>query len=258
MLRAPGERSQAAIFAILVLILGGTAAAYGSAVAYGVTPALAGVGLTAVGWRLRWPRADGLGLANVRPGWRISAVAVLVPTLVMVGGAAAAIAIGLGGIALPEGTSLPAVVLAWVVLVLIGTVAALGEEIGWRGYLAVRLKQYPAGRAGLATGLLWAAWHLPLIVVLGSHQAPVTVPGLTLFGLMLIGLGIFLNELRRVTGSVWPAALAHGAHNATWGLLLVLVTHAQGSFEYVGPQAGVVPTLAYVLVAIAILARRTR
>jgi hypothetical protein len=68
--------------------------------------------------------------------------------------------------------------------------------------------------------------------------------------MVLIGFGIVLNELRRVTGSVWPAALAHGAHNATWGLLMVMVTRPAPTFEYVGPQAGVVPTVMYGLLAL--------
>jgi membrane protease YdiL (CAAX protease family) len=41
---------------------------------------------------------------------------------------------------------------------------ALGEEIGWRGFLAPRLTARFGFKAGaLLTGVIWTAWHLPLV-----------------------------------------------------------------------------------------------
>lgn len=104
---------------------------------------------------------------------------------------------------------------------LVNTVPALGEELGWRGWLVPRLR--PLGTAGtiLVSGVVWGLWHAPL-VLLGYNYAP--APGwlglLAMCGLT-IGFGAVLAWLRLASGSVWPAALAHGALNASAGLMVV-------------------------------------
>jgi membrane protease YdiL (CAAX protease family) len=42
---------------------------------------------------------------------------------------------------------------------------ALGEEIGWRAPTFYRACGF--GWAGIATGIVWGLWHIPLIVVGG-------------------------------------------------------------------------------------------
>lgn len=50
----------------------------------------------------------------------------------------------------------------------IGTVvnclAAAGEEIGWRGYMLTRLVDGQVPQPLLVSGIIWAAWHAPLII----------------------------------------------------------------------------------------------
>jgi len=41
---------------------------------------------------------------------------------------------------------------------------AVGEEYGWRGYLLPRLLPGGEIRATLIGGVVWAVWHLPLLV----------------------------------------------------------------------------------------------
>ena len=48
-------------------------------------------------------------------------------------------------------------------------VAAIGEEIGWRGAALPALqRQFNPLRASLILGILWAAWHLPFWILLGN------------------------------------------------------------------------------------------
>jgi membrane protease YdiL (CAAX protease family) len=50
-------------------------------------------------------------------------------------------------------------------------IATLGEEIGWRGVALPALQQrYGPAVASLALGLLWATWHLPFWILLGTLQ----------------------------------------------------------------------------------------
>jgi CAAX protease family protein len=86
---------------------------------------------------------------------------------------------------------------------------ALGEELGWRGLLA------PEACAGLGflpgaalSGLIWAAWHYPLIV----GEVPPT--GVLNFTLLVVGVGVAYAWFRQRSGSVWPSTLMHAMHNA--------------------------------------------
>ena len=46
--------------------------------------------------------------------------------------------------------------------------AALGEEIGWRGFLTPRLTAMTGFfGATIITGLMWSSWHLPILVFRG-------------------------------------------------------------------------------------------
>lgn len=68
-----------------------------------------------------------------------------------------------------EGTGVPVVVLlVGFGLVLGGTIfalAALGEELGWRGLLLTELAPLGFWKLSLWTGLVWGIWHAPLILI---------------------------------------------------------------------------------------------
>lgn len=53
--------------------------------------------------------------------------------------------------------------------ILFGVPAAFFEEIGWMGYVFPKLnRQHSALASGILLGLLWGAWHLPVIDYLGA------------------------------------------------------------------------------------------
>ncbi|MGH3651457.1 CPBP family intramembrane glutamic endopeptidase [Glutamicibacter sp.] len=106
-----------------------------------------------------------------------------------------------------------------VVASLFNSLFASGEEIGWRGWLWVRLQPYGQLAAILISGVIWGIWHAPL-VLLGYNYPMATGPwGVLAMCGMCIVFGAFLGWLRTYSGSVWPAALAHGAFNASVGLV---------------------------------------
>ncbi len=46
-----------------------------------------------------------------------------------------------------------------------GVVSALGEELGWRGYLVPHLASaYGFTATALISGLIWAVWHYPILL----------------------------------------------------------------------------------------------
>ncbi|MGZ3402189.1 MAG: CPBP family intramembrane glutamic endopeptidase [Phenylobacterium sp.] len=92
---------------------------------------------------------------------------------------------------------------------------ALGEEIGWRGLLVPELLKVVSFRnAALISGVIWAAWHFPLIVLADYNAAGTPVAfQLGCFALMIISSSFLFAWLRLRSASVWPAAVLHAAHN---------------------------------------------
>lgn len=105
----------------------------------------------------------------------------------------------------------------------INMIFAFGEEAGWRGWLHTHLRQdYSFTTTALVTGVIWGLWHTPLILL--GHNYP-TLPGAASVAMMVVFcvlVGVLFSWLREVSGSVWPATLAHGALNASASLPLAL------------------------------------
>jgi CAAX protease family protein len=98
--------------------------------------------------------------------------------------------------------------------VALGTVSALGEELGWRGLLAPRaVRLVGFTKASLAVGVIWSLWHYPLILVLLPKARPsLPVPyALFCFTTSVVAVSFFYTWLRLRSQSVWPAAVLHSA-----------------------------------------------
>lgn len=91
---------------------------------------------------------------------------------------------------------------------------ALGEEIGWRGYLVPRLaRRHGLDRTAILSGLVWAVWHYPLILFAGYAGGAPAWYSIACFTVMVVGMSYLLAWLTLRSGSVWPAVLLHGSHN---------------------------------------------
>jgi membrane protease YdiL (CAAX protease family) len=92
---------------------------------------------------------------------------------------------------------------------------ALGEEIGWRGLLVPELLKVVSFRnAALISGVIWAAWHFPLIILADYNAAGMPVAfQLGCFATMVVSSSFLYAWLRMRSASVWPAAVLHAAHN---------------------------------------------
>jgi membrane protease YdiL (CAAX protease family) len=105
---------------------------------------------------------------------------------------------------------------------LFNTLFALGEELGWRGYLLPKLLPLGQGRAILISGVIWGVWHWPAI--LQGHNYP-NHPYLGM--LLMIGFcvlfGAFLSWLYLRAGSPWAPALGHAMLNAVAGFPLLFM-----------------------------------
>ena len=136
----------------------------------------------------------------------------------------------------------------------INLLPALGEEIGWRGWLLPKLLRFGPWPAILLSGVIWGLWHAPLILL--GYNYPGT-PGwlalLAMVGFSTIMGGIF-GWLRLRGGSVWPAALAHSSLNASATLFVVFIAE-DGNFDplranITGWSGWIIPAIMLVLIVV--------
>ena len=132
---------------------------------------------------------------------------------------------------------------------MIGLVLAAGEEIGWRGYMLTRLIDAGVPRPVLASGLIWALWHVPL--VLGGVYAAGPSPALSaaLIVVSITSFGYVIARLRLETGSVWSAIVLHAAWNRIIQGPFDGATTGVGATLWVG-ESGILTALTLVLAGV--------
>lgn len=202
---------------------------------------------------------QGLGLQRAGLGsWRLALVG---PFLVLGVTYSIVWSSGIGRLVWPAGQSGVDMSLNLVINLLIAVILALGEEIGFRGYLLPRLLGSGRTRALLLSGFLHGVWHLPLILLTPFYHSAgnpwIVVP---FFLLTLTAAGVFYGYLRLTSASTWPAALAHGAFNTFWNQFS-LVTVAAGSpllLEYLAGESGLLTLLGAAVMGVYLVYRLNR
>ena len=106
---------------------------------------------------------------------------------------------------------------------LFNTLLALGEELGWRGFLLPSLLPLGQWRAILISGVIWGVWHAPAILQ-GHNYPSQPVLGILMMTVFTVLLGAILSWLYLRTGSPWAPALGHGSINAVAGLPVFFLT----------------------------------
>ncbi|MBP2381698.1 CPBP family intramembrane glutamic endopeptidase [Brachybacterium sacelli] len=104
---------------------------------------------------------------------------------------------------------------------LLNVIPALGEELGWRGWLLPKLMPLGTLWALLISGVIWGLWHAPLILLGYNYPSAPGWLGVTAMVIMCILVGAVFSWLRLRSGSVWPPALAHAAFNGAGGSYLL-------------------------------------
>jgi len=109
---------------------------------------------------------------------------------------------------------------------------AIGEEVGWRGFLYPELKKnFSRVNAWLIGGSVWAAFHFPSMVIAGYEYgleyigAPML--GLMTFTIFCIAIGIIHEIIYDKTKSIWYPSLFHGAINGSATMVQLLLNGNQ-------------------------------
>lgn len=116
-----------------------------------------------------------------------------------------------------SGIAAPAVYLLMLGTIgLVGSAArALGEEIGWRGFLIWEMRKVmPFWLVGILSGLIWAVWHWPAILFTDYNAGDGNFfLQMFIFTMATAPQGIVYAYFTFRTNSLWPAVILHASHN---------------------------------------------
>ena len=144
---------------------------------------------------------------------------------------------------------------------LINMFPAVGEEAGWRGFLYPQLKELFGRKKGiLLGGVIWGAWHWPLIWLIGYEYGTdypgSPVVGMLVFCVFTIGLGILHDVLYEKSRCIWIPALLHGSLNGAATIPLAICRTDTGPARLLGPAPnGLIAGLPMIILAVIILYR---
>ena len=128
----------------------------------------------------------------------------------------------------------------------INTVFALGEEIGFRGFLQKEWGYLGIWKSGLLIGLIWGFWHAPLIVQ-GYNFPQNPWLGVVMMTIACAPLGLIMSYFVQRSGTVMSAGFFHGVFNAVAGLSFAVIDDVT---DYIHNPFGLIAILTYSLFAL--------
>ena len=161
-------------------------------------------------------------------------------------------------------SGLPAGVSLVLYVVLIGTLGmpmscatALGEELGWRGFLVPELAKVTSfTNVALISGVVWSVWHYPIFLFADYHAGTPAWYGLTCFTISVVGISFACAWMRLKSGSTWTGMLLHASHNLWIDNIFDPLTTDTGTTKFVIGEFGVGLAAAAVIVACLFWSRR--
>jgi membrane protease YdiL (CAAX protease family) len=134
---------------------------------------------------------------------------------------------------------------------------ALGEEIGWRGFLTPELyKSLGYVKTSLLVGIIWSLWHYPILIFADYNSGTPAWYGLTCFTVMVTSSGFIYTWFRMRSGSLWTGVLLHASHNLFIQAVFTRLTSDTGNTKYFIDEFGCVLPLVSVVAAIVFYGKR--
>lgn len=134
---------------------------------------------------------------------------------------------------------------------------ALGEEIGWRGFLVPELaKTTTFFNAALISGIVWAVWHYPTIIFGGYNNGKSIPYSLFCFTLAVIAISFPMAWLRLKSGSLWTGMIFHASDNLFLEDVFNNLTKDTGITNYLVGEFGILIAIACLIPAFIFWQRR--
>jgi uncharacterized protein len=141
---------------------------------------------------------------------------------------------------------------------LIGSLSsALGEEIGWRGFLVPELSRtFSFTATAIISGLVWSVWHYPILIYGDYNNGTPTWYDVTCFTVMVVAISFVAAWMRLKSGSLWTGAMLHASHNLYIQAILTPITTDTGKTKWYIDEFGCVVPLVAVVFAVYFWTRR--
>jgi uncharacterized protein len=123
-----------------------------------------------------------------------------------------------------------------------GSVAtAMGEEIGWRGFLVPELyNRLGYTKTALLSGIIWSLWHYPILLFADYNSGTPAWYGLTCFTTLVISISFVFTWFRTKSNSLWTGVLLHASHNLFIQSIFSPLTKDTGNTKYFMDEFGAV------------------
>lgn len=141
---------------------------------------------------------------------------------------------------------------------LVGSIShALGEEIGWRGFLVPELFRTTSfTTTALISGIVWSLWHYPILIWGDYNAGTPTWYGLTCFTVMVVSMSFVFAWMRLKSGSLWTAAILHASHNLYIQAIFTPLTRNTGKTAWFIDEFGCVLPIVAIVFAVYFWRRR--
>jgi len=141
--------------------------------------------------------------------------------------------------------------------VIMDLATVLGEEIGWRGFLVPELaKRHGFAATAIISGLIWAFWHYPLLLLGDYHPDTPVWYYLPLFTVLVPAINFVWTWMRLKSGSLWPCVILHAAHNTFIQRFFDPLTVYNKKTSYVASEFGAALAVISILMAVYFWKRR--
>lgn len=138
-----------------------------------------------------------------------------------------------------------------------GLSSALGEEIGWRGFLVPELfKNVGFTGTALISGAVWSCWHYPLLIWGDYNNGTPTWYGLGCFTVLVLSISFVFAWMRLKSGSLWTGALLHASHNLYIQGFFTPLTRNTGKTAWFIDEFGAILPLVTIVFAVYFWRRR--
>jgi len=142
------------------------------------------------------------------------------------------------------------VVVNLTILGIVGTFTAMGEEIGWRGYLQPRLDAAGVRASVVVVSLCQIVYHAPVIVFAGYLNSGSAAVSLAMFAAGEVPWSFIAASESYRARSLWPAVLIHSFHNTMSQWLFPRFFALSANQMWLRGEDGWLPAAGYALLAL--------
>lgn len=138
-----------------------------------------------------------------------------------------------------------------------GCARALGEEIGWRGFLVPHLaKSVSYTKTALISGAVWSVWHYPVLIWADYSSNTSVWYELACFTVMIVSSSFIFAWIRLKSGNLWTCMFLHASHNLFIQRFFDPMTADTGRTRYFTSEFGIALPLVTICFAFYFWTRR--